>query len=379
MKKNKLLNIGFALFCIVFGLVIVNAQSTNIEFPTPISSGEIKGKIKARDLGDSRLTSHYYVFDGNQGDIFITIETNNLEGDIDIFLSNSLKPLTKITLFAESTPTQTGREIYLRKSERMILRVEGRTPNDDEANYSIKFSGSFQTIAANAVKQEPKIPQIKTETEGEVKVNSVGTIIETKKEPISESETSTKATVAKNTKGKQTTKSNTARTPQSVSTVKPKTSTIAKKEPKIEPKTEVKTDDSSEKPNKPEVVITDNLPKTSDTEANPKSENTKTEVATTKPKTTTKKGITTKKGTTAKTTATNNTATAKAKSAENEELTKALENIKLVVLFKDGAKIERPMNEVLRFGVDKGVLTIISKDGSIGRYSILDITKISVE
>ncbi|HRH43714.1 MAG TPA: hypothetical protein PKY82_18935 [Pyrinomonadaceae bacterium] len=374
MKKNNLLNFSFALFCVVLGLIVTRAQSTNVEFPTPVSSNEIKGKIKARDLGDSRLTSHYFVFDGNQGDIFISIETNNLEGDIDVFLANSLKPLTKITLFAETTPSQTGREIYLRKSERMILRVEGRTPNDDEATYSIKFAGSFQTIAANAVKQEPKVPQIKSEIEGEVKVNSVGTIIETKKEPISDSETIAKENTGKNTNGKRNTKSNTARTPQSVSTVKPKTSTTAKKETKIEPK----TDNSTEKLTKPEVLIAENLPKTTDTEEISKSGNTKTETATNKPKTTTKKATTTKKGTSPKTTVTKTTA-AKTKSAETEELTKALENIKLVVLFKDGATIERPLNEVLRFGVDKGVLTIVSKDGSIGRYSILDITKISVE
>ena len=56
-----------------------------------------------------------------------------------------------------------------------------------------------------------------------------------------------------------------------------------------------------------------------------------------------------------------------------------MENIRLVVDFKDGSKIERPMNEVVRFGVDKGILTIINKDGSIGKFSILEITKISVE
>jgi hypothetical protein len=57
----------------------------------------------------------------------------------------------------------------------------------------------------------------------------------------------------------------------------------------------------------------------------------------------------------------------------------ALENIRLIVLFKDGTRIERPMSEVLRVGVDKGVLTVISKDGAIGRYSILDVEKMTIE
>jgi len=61
------------------------------------------------------------------------------------------------------------------------------------------------------------------------------------------------------------------------------------------------------------------------------------------------------------------------------ELAKAMENVRLVVEFKDGAKIERPMNEVMRFGVDKGVLTIVNKNGTIGRYSILNVVRMTIE
>jgi hypothetical protein len=56
-----------------------------------------------------------------------------------------------------------------------------------------------------------------------------------------------------------------------------------------------------------------------------------------------------------------------------------LANIHLVILFKDGGVIRRPMSEVFRFSVDKGVLTVIAKDGSIGRYSILEVTKVTIE
>ena len=37
------------------------------------------------------------------------------------------------------------------------------------------------------------------------------------------------------------------------------------------------------------------------------------------------------------------------------------------------------MNEVMRVNVDKGILTVISKDGSVGRYTILEITKMTIE
>jgi len=53
--------------------------------------------------------------------------------------------------------------------------------------------------------------------------------------------------------------------------------------------------------------------------------------------------------------------------------------VNLVILFKDGSKIERPMTEVLRFTVDRGVLTVISRDGTVGRYSILDVAKVTIE
>ncbi len=62
-----------------------------------------------------------------------------------------------------------------------------------------------------------------------------------------------------------------------------------------------------------------------------------------------------------------------------EKLPDPLENIRLVILFKDGSIIERPMSEVFKFSVDKGLLTVISKTGTIGRYSILDVAKVTIE
>ncbi len=56
-----------------------------------------------------------------------------------------------------------------------------------------------------------------------------------------------------------------------------------------------------------------------------------------------------------------------------------LEHVNLIILFKDGTVIERPMSEVFRFSVDKAVLTVISKDGRIGRYSILDVSKVTIQ
>src|SRR6186713_2299282 len=75
----------FSLFLLAFALTASTAaQSTNQNFPTPITANEIEGTIKARDVGDSRVTSYYYQFDAGQGDLFINIVTRNLTADIDV-------------------------------------------------------------------------------------------------------------------------------------------------------------------------------------------------------------------------------------------------------------------------------------------------------
>jgi hypothetical protein len=50
-----------------------------------------------------------------------------------------------------------------------------------------------------------------------------------------------------------------------------------------------------------------------------------------------------------------------------------------VILFKDGSKIERPMNEVLRFSVDRGILTVVSKDGTTAKYSIFEVASVTIQ
>ena len=57
-----------------------------------------------------------------------------------------------------------------------------------------------------------------------------------------------------------------------------------------------------------------------------------------------------------------------------------LADLRLIVLFKDGTRMERPMSEISRVNVDnKGMLTIVTKDGKIERHSILDVSKMTIE
>ncbi len=126
------------------------AQSTDINFPSPVRTSEVVGSIAARDLGDARRTDHFYAFVGNPGDLLITIQSNNLNGDVDVFTAGSLRPLMKFTLYAESS-MPTTKSVYLRRRQDLVLRVEARTPNDDEGIYQIRFGGSFEPIAGESL------------------------------------------------------------------------------------------------------------------------------------------------------------------------------------------------------------------------------------
>jgi hypothetical protein len=357
MKNSKLkIQNCRLLFCILhfaFCVSVASAQSTNQNFPTPVTSNEISGAIRARDLGDARLTSYFYAFNGNQGDIFINVVTKNLDGDIDVFTADNLRPLTKIRVYSDNPDSETGRVIYLRQPQKLILRIEGRTPTDDPASFRIKFAGSFQALEAVAETDESKQPEVKSNEETDVRVNSVGTIIEVKPKPKP--------------------------------TPKPTTARVEKEEPprsdekpdKKETETAKKDEPEEEKEiKKPEVVVTDNLPVKKDENEIKPDEKTATDETPKKTPTPRK----TVKPKPARPQPAPKTKPAPEKNPEVAAVEPALlENIRLVVDFKDGRKIERPMSEILKFGVDKGILTIISKDGSIGRYSILDIAKITVE
>lgn len=298
---------------------IAAGQSRDQNFPTSVTSSEISGTIKARDIGDSRLTSYYYAFDGTQGDIFVNVVTKNFSGDIDIFTRDALRPLTKIVIYPDTGANETGRLIYLRKDENLLLRIQGRTPNDDAATFRIKFGGSFVALKTRRGEEGPVL-EPENDRSGSV-VNSVGTIIEPRSniQPINE----TSSVVEKLPEVKKTVKA--------------------------ERKLPVKTIDSVEANpvKKPELVI----------ESSIKEPSIITEEAPAKPERTTAK-----------------------RDSIKEKKPDPLTNIRLIILMKDGTQIERPMIEVSRFSVDNGVLTVISKKNrAIVKYSILDVERVTIQ
>jgi hypothetical protein len=358
---------------VIFSLS-ASAQSTDLNFPTAVTTNEINGTIKARDIGDSRLTSYFYTFEGGQGDVFINAVTKNFNGDIDVFAAEGLRPLTKMVLYADGGETETGRLVYLRKPERLVLRVEGRSPNDDPATFHIKFAGSFIAAAAQKPLQDPTVAKQDTEQESGIRVNSVGTIIEVipKPQPAKEKPGTGETVAAANNKAQNpdpskkennnlpapataTAKSPGTKTPKrSVATPKPKKNIATSKTP------------SAKTPAKPVGVAKND----STRPAKPGTANTP-EI-----KTVFKKPSKARNETVAEKAASDKV---KPVAPPVVKAPDPLASIRLVVQLKDGDVIERPMSEIRKFSVDKGILTVIANDGSIVKYSILDVAKVTIQ
>ena len=72
----------------------------------------------------------------------VTVESAQLNGDVDVFVARTLRPLLKVTLFG-GTQTRATKSVYLRREETLILRVEARAAGEAEGSYRIVLGGSF--------------------------------------------------------------------------------------------------------------------------------------------------------------------------------------------------------------------------------------------
>ena len=363
LRKSKLISITVLLIAILTSFSV--AQSTDQNFPTPVRSNEISGVIKARDVGDSRLTSHFYTFEGGQGDVFINVQTSNFSGDVDVFAVPGLRPLTKMVVYADASVSETGRVIYLRKPEAILLRITGRSPGDDEATYRIKFAGSF--IASNAPDTTPELPKVDSETQSNIRVNSVGTIIEV----------IPKATPAPKEEPSPVPDESVADTPRKQDEKDSAASARKTDEPTLE-----------ERPARPEVVITDPAAEREEAKASKKEEQAKTP-----PRRNSRSNRNNRRETTTRDIPDVKTAEEKEAPTPVEEVaaesnrskrgrekaTDPMAGIRLVIRFKNGGVIERPMTEVSKFTVERAVLTVVSKDGSVGRYQMIEVVGVTIE
>ena len=385
--NKKYSGVVFWMFCCVFTVaalcVATSAQSSDVAFPTAITENQVNGLIKARDLGDPRITNYYYTFNGLQGDLFINVVTKNLSGSVDVFLVDGMRPLANIIVYADVVQSETGRVIYLRKPDKLILRVQGRTPNDDPAEFQIKFAGGFE--AATPTADEPPVPKVTGvgEINSGVRVNSVGTIIAVvpKPRPTPKATPTEIAKVEDRSEENSKPVDNKGKNEAAETTVNEKPTESAEiKNPESETKEPVATETkiSSPKQKTPgrkstRAKANQTTANTPPVEAKPNSEPSDSE----------KKPETAEAQTRTKPEVIVTDTTAKADSRPKKEppgpKPNPLANVKLVILFKDGSKVERPMTEVFRFTADQTTLTVISTNGRIAKFPILDVASVTIQ
>lgn len=316
-------------------------------------SNEISGTIAALDVGDSRLTRHFYAFEGTPGDLAITINSRNLNGDVDVFTAVTFRPLLKISIYANTIPPEVTKGFYLRTHQILILRVEARSPDDDPGSYRITFGGSFQPFTGGIPVAANEAPSEDTATNRNPKrLSSVGATLsqppevrteEGKSEDAKPSETEAPKTETKTTKPTRTPSRGTARNrpPRS-----PRTRPPAAEKPKPE----------STKTETPETATPDNeKPKTE----KPKTAKSRTPKPKVEPKPT----------------------EGEEKSGETESAPPVQEPAgpHLIIEEKDGTRIDRPMSTVRRVVVEGGMIVVVLKTGKIERVPLLQVTRMSIE
>jgi hypothetical protein len=336
---------------------IAEAQSTNISAPAAVRTNEVLGTITARDIGDSRLTDHYYVFSGRPGDLLITVESKNLNGDVDVFTTSGLRPLLKFTVYSGNSSPAT-KSIYLRKQESLILRIEGRTPNDEEATYRLYFGGSFEPItteplvAENASAPIEPTPGAKPAKKGR-RVSSVGARIE---EPPT-AEVAAAPTPAPNPADQPK--------PAEAKTEKSKTEPARAEVTKAEaPKAPARNPRGRRLPGRrtPAPSPPKEEPAKSDTENKPPAENAETTAPPSE----------TKKRPAGRSTTARSVAKPVAKEPEPES------GPRLMIETSDGTLINRYMSSVRRVVVENGQVVVTGKDGKIERVALASVVRMSI-
>jgi len=370
----KISNRALVAFVLVLSTAaVLTGQSLDQSKPSPIRTNNLQGHIGARDLGDSRLTDHYYAFTGTPGDLLITIQSRNLNGDLDVFTAGSLRPLLKLTLYAESVAPVT-KGIYLRKREDLILRIEARSPNDDEGTYQLFFGGSFEPMVGGSDLAENEAAASDASASsgsGKTKrVSSVGARLPEPEPPVTEVAAAPAPTPeatpenkeaapevhpeAPTAKAKPTTAATTPRTRRpagrrttTTSTVKPKVSETTATEDTVK-KEESKTAEET-----PETAAPSEVPK-----ARPGSRTNPKRTATTST-------------TTAKTT--------KPKPEPAAEVAPEPEiGPRLIIETSDGTLINRSMSTVRRVMVENGQVVVTAKDGKIDRIPLANVVRMSI-
>lgn len=334
-RTKQVVSHGAGLLVLLLAALAVSAraQSTDIAWPSPVRNNEVRGAIVARDIGDPRVTDHFYAFTGTPGDVLITVDSRNLNGDVDVFTFNGLRPLLKFTVYAESTSPLT-KSIYLRKQEDLILRVEGRTPNDDEASYRLRFGGSFEPITSGPLAEHEDAQPALTasSSSGGRRVTSAGARIDEPPREVVEAPKPepTPEVVAAEPKVAATKPTRTPRPRRPVT----RRNRPAAKPAETTAKTEEKTSGEDEKPPPEGERHTATTP--------------------------------TRKG--------RNPRDAAAPATQEPEAS----GPRLLIETNDGTLVDRYMSSVRRVTVENGQVVVIGKDGKVQRIPLVNVVRMTI-
>lgn len=363
-KSRKLILAVAAWLLVNTAAAETRAQSSEANFPTPVFTGELGGRIAPRDLGDARRTRHFYVFRGAEGDLVVNLETSELVGDVDVFTATGFRPLVKFTLFGDAA--KLTKSFYLRTEQTLVLRVEARAVGDAEGTYRITFGGSFLPAPPELANQtQPEAPTLSsTEPRGGTRrVTSTGARIdEPRVEPTPAEETATaEPTPAPTPTPERTTgrRSNTNRRGRNTRTAP-----------------RARANESAAQPAQPEG-----------TEPKPSEEtNADTSAPAEKPApapTPRRRGTRNpRRGSTRE--------SAEARSAEPSAQPSAdaqpepppappAPSQRLIIITKDGEILERDMSGVRRVTVENNQVVIVGRDGKVTRRPLANILKMSIE
>jgi hypothetical protein len=256
-----------------------------------------------------------------------------------VFTASSLRPLLKFTVYA-GTSSPITKSIYLRKQEDLILRVEGRTPNDDDAVYRLRFGGAFEPITSGPLAEHEdaleSATSAATSSRGGRRVSSVGARIDEPRTDVAEtpqpqpapaapSDSEPKAVVSKSTPRNS----------------RPRRPAIRRTRPVPTPK----PDETASK---------------SDTEEKPTAESAEPETrpAASRPA---------RKGRSAR---------APKKTPPSQEPDES--GPRLIIETSDGTLVDRSMGGVRRVTVENGQVVVLGKDGKIQRILLASVVRMTI-
>jgi hypothetical protein len=327
VRCHKQLLIVLALPALLCVFSTAFGQSSDQSLPTPVLANEINGRIAPLDLGDPRATRHYYAFEGSPGDLLVTVDSKNLNGDVDVFTAITFRPLMKTTLYASSQSGEVTKGLYLRSRQIFILRIEARSPNDEAGTYHLRFGGTFAPFSGGIPVAETTAPQEDSGSKSgdSNRLSSVGATLP---RPVVETPAPTEPKVSETEKPAEDAAAKKTTPTASTKPARPASRNSRSRPRPVRPK-----------PTKPEPAKTEAA----------KAEETKKETETAKTET---------------------------KPATQET---PLAGAHLIIESKDGTKIDRPMATVRRVVVEGGMIVIVLKTGRIERVPMASVNRMAIE